>query len=142
MSEDLFEYLRSLDLPKDYAIFGSGPLLIRGIIETCNDLDVLCGPESWSEVSKVGEIVHLRDYGVDIVSMLDNRITFGNRWGIGDFDTNELIESAEDIGSLRFVRLEYVKAYKSIRSSEKDERHLRALNHYLLSQQTSIEESG
>ena len=131
MSEDLFEYLRSLNLPRDYAIFGSGPLWVRGIIEASNDLDVLCGPEAWAKVCRRGNKVHLREYGVEVVSMLDDRITFGTHWGIGDFDTAALIESAEEIQALRFVRLEHVEAFKLIRSSEKDKRHLRALRNYL-----------
>lgn len=130
MSEKLFDYLRKLDLPPDYAIYGSGPLSVRGIIEASNDLDVLCGPDSWAVATKLGDVVHLADYGVDVVSILDDHITFGTRWGIGDFDVAELIRSADEIDSLRFVRLEYVEAYKFIRSSEKDRGHLQALRKY------------
>ena len=133
MAEHLFEYLRNLELSSDYAIFGSGPLLVRGIIKSSNDLDVLCGPEAWGEVCKKGQKIHLRDYGVDVVSMLNGRITFGTHWGIGDFDTAALIESAEELEALRFVRLEYVEAYKLIRSSDKDKQHLIALREYLQS---------
>ena len=40
---ELFDLLRSLELPVgDYAIFGSGPLIVRGIIEATNDLDIIC----------------------------------------------------------------------------------------------------
>ena len=130
MSAQLFDYPRKLDLPQDYAIFGSGPLTVRGIIEASNDLDVLCGPHSWAAATKLGDVVHLEDYGVDVVSILDDQITFGTRWGIGDFDVTELIRSADEVDSLRFVRLEYVEAYKLIRSSEKDKGHLQALRKY------------
>lgn len=130
MSNELLDYVRGLDLPEDYAIFGSSPLLARGIIESSNDLDVLCGPESWSRVLAIGKTVHLKDYGVDIVSVLDNRVTFGTSWGIGCFDTIALVSSADVIDSLRFVRLEYVVAYKTIRANEKDRRHLAALRDY------------
>ena len=130
MSNELLDYLKGLDLPEDYAIFGSGPLLIRGIIESSNDLDVLCGPVSWRRALAIGKKVHLTDYGVDIVSVLDNRITFGTSWGIGHFDTMALVSSADVIDSLRFVRLEYVAAYKTIRANEKDRRHLAALQDY------------
>ena len=40
-ARDLFGLLRSLDMSEgDYAVFGSGPLIVRGIIEPANDLDV------------------------------------------------------------------------------------------------------
>jgi len=49
------------------------------------------------------------------------------KWGIGDFDVDELIDTAEMIDSLPFVRLEHVISYKKIRSSGKDLLHLSAL---------------
>ena len=45
-------------------------------------------------------------------------MTFGREWGIGDFNVTELIETAEMIDSLPFVRLEYVVRYKTIRSGD------------------------
>ena len=56
MSSVLFDRLRDLALPSgDYAVFGSGPLAIRGIIEACGDLDVLCKPNVWDIVLELGE---------------------------------------------------------------------------------------
>ena len=59
--------------------------------------------------------------------MLDGALTFGTRWGIGDFDVGELIATAEIIEDLPFVQLEHVVAYKKIRASERDLVHLKAL---------------
>ena len=40
MRHDLFERLRALRLPiGEFAVFGSGPLVVRGVIEASNDLD-------------------------------------------------------------------------------------------------------
>ena len=128
MSTALFERLRQLRLPPNhYAIFGSGPLAIRGVIPACNDLDVLCNQHVWDIVSHEGVMKFLPEYDVTVVSFLDGAITFGTEWGIGDFNVAELIETAEMIESLPFVRLEYVVRYKTIRSSEKDLQHLSAL---------------
>ncbi len=110
-----------------YAIFGSGPLAIRGIISACNDLDVLCNDDAWEIVSRIGRTEFLPEYGVSIVALADTDITFGTSWGIGDFDINQLIDSAEMIDGLPFVLLEHVIRYKNIRSSTKDRRHLDAL---------------
>jgi hypothetical protein len=124
----LFERLRALDLAaKDYAIFGSGPLAARGIIATCNDLDVICRGAVWQRVRSAGEIVYLHQYNVEIVTMYQETLSFGTQWGIGDFDTDVLIDSAELIRGLPFVRLEHVISYKKIRRSPKDLVHLEAL---------------
>ena len=46
---EILEQPRALALPVgDYAVFGSGPMLVRGIIDTVFDLDVLCRGMAWS----------------------------------------------------------------------------------------------
>lgn len=128
MDATLFDQLRQLELPpNDYAIFGSGPLAIRGIIPACNDLDILCRQEIWDIVSQNGITKFLVEYEVTVASFFDGAITFGMEWGIGDFNVGELIETAEIIDSLPFVKLEHVVRYKTIRSSTKDLWHLSAL---------------
>jgi len=128
MDATLFDQLRQLELPPNgYAIFGSGPLAIRGIIPACNDLDILCRQEVWDIVSQKGVTEFLVGYEVTVASFFDGAITFGMEWGIGDFNVDELIETAEMIDALPFVRLEHVVRYKTIRSSTKDLRHLNAL---------------
>lgn len=124
----LFDQLRQLNLPpQGYAVFGSGPLFVRGIIPSVNDVDVICREEVWNIVSRIGSVAYLAEYDVNIVTMADGAITFGTKWGIGDFDLDELIATAETIDGLPFVGLEHVIRYKKIRSSEKDLLHLAAL---------------
>jgi len=124
-SASVFDLLRSLDLPAgDYAIFGSGPLIVRGIIEAANDLDVLARGTAWDEAQQYGELVYLPDHDVEIVSCFDGVVTIGTEWAIGEFNVDELIDSAEIIDGLPFVRLEYVILYKQIAGRPKDMRHL------------------
>ncbi len=126
MSE-LFDHVRSLALPEgDYAIFGSAPLLVRGLIEESGDLDVLVRGPAWTAAVATGRLVHLEEYGVDIVDA-GGGVTLGRTWGIGQFDVDHLIDTAETIDGLAFVRLEHVVAYKRIADRPKDRRHLRAL---------------
>lgn len=128
----LFDHLRELTLPPGtYAVFGSGPLLARGIIDRVNDLDVLCLPSTWRLVAAQAEVEYLEEYDVTIASMLDGAITFGTEWGIGNFDVAELIRSAEVLDGLPFVRLEHVAAYKRLRGGAKDLDHLRRISRYL-----------
>ncbi len=127
---DLFDLLRPLELPSgDYAVFGSGPLIVRGIIEPANDLDVVSRGAAWEQAAQLGTPVEER--GVTIASLFDGTITIGTEWAIGDFDIDELIETAETIDGLPFVRLEHVVTYKEIAGPPKDQRHLAALKDFL-----------
>ena len=126
--QTLFEKLKALELPAgQYAVFGSGPLAVRGIIPIANDLDVICRPVIWEQIKAIGKIEFLPEYDVEVVHLDDSEISFGTTWGIGDFDIDELVSTAEEIDGLPFVRLVHVVAYKKIRGNDKDLRHLRAL---------------
>ncbi len=127
----IFDRLRNLNLSAgDFAIFGSGPLIVRGIIPASNDLDILCRRQAWKTVLELGESEYLCDYDVNVVTMCDGQLTFGEKWGIGEFETDELIDCAEIIDGLPFVRLEHVASYKRISKRPKDLVHLEALEAY------------
>jgi hypothetical protein len=131
----LFEKVKTLNLPVgDYAIFGSGPLIVRKIVPASNDLDIVCRGRAWEKVRKLGTIEKLAAYNVSVVSMCGGRLTFGTKWGIGEFNTDQLIDSAEEIDGLPFVRLEHVVRYKMICQRPKDLRHVEALEAYQLTQ--------
>ena len=111
-------------------MFGSGPLLVRGIIDEVGDLDVVCRGVAWDRARELGEVHRLEPYGVEVVALDEGRITFGMEWGIGAFDVNELIDTAELIDGIPFVRLEHVVAYKRIAARAKDVAHLAALDRW------------
>ena len=124
----LFDSVKNLNLPSsDFAIFGSGPLVVRGIIPQANDVDVICRGSAWDIVRSVGRLEYLEAYDVTIVSVCDGQISFGTKWGIGEFDEDELIDNAIHIDGLPFVSLKDVVRYKLIRGSPKDLAHLEAL---------------
>lgn len=128
MNADIFNALRDLGLPTcDFAIFGSGPLIVRGLIPFGNDLDIICRKSAWNKVEKLGNLVYLPEYDTHIVSVADGTLTFGTSWGIGKFDIEALIDDAETIDGLPFVRVEHVAHYKAIRGLPKDRRHIAAL---------------
>ena len=109
-------------------VFGSGPLIVRGIIDAANDLDVVCRGAAWERACDVGEMVTLVEHDVDVVSFLDGAITVGRSWAYGDVDINELIDTAEIIDGLPFARLEHVARYKRIAGRPKDLEHLRLMD--------------
>ena len=125
----LLDSVLRLKLPVgDYAIFGSGPLLARGIIDDVNDIDIICRADAWQQAQELGELVYLDEYDVHVVSIDNQRITIGTSWGIGEFNIDELIDTAEEIDDLPFVRLRYVVEYKKIARRPKDLEHLRRLS--------------
>ncbi len=127
----IFDVVRSLNLPaRDYAIFGSGPLLARGIIDDVNDIDIICRGAAWLQAQELGELVYLDEYDVHVVSIDNQKITIGTSWGIGEFNIDELIDTAEEIDDLPFVRLRYVVEYKKIARRPKDLEHLRLLSDF------------
>lgn len=128
LAHPYFDVIRELNLPKgEFAIFGSGPRIVRGLIEGSNDLDVLCRGEAWRVVRSKGRITFLEEYDITIATLCNDKISFGSQWGIGDPDVNMLIDAAEMSGDLPIVHLRHVIAYKRIRRSSRDMRHLEFL---------------
>lgn len=125
----LFGLLRSLGLAAgDYAVFGSGPLLVRGIIERAGDLDVICRGAAWEAAQRLSPAAD--QDGVPVVSLFGGEITLGCTWSVGAVDTGHLIDTAEIIDGLPFVRLEHVVAYKRLANRPKDREHLRLLEEH------------
>ena len=87
-------------------------------------------------VQTLGNLEYLPEYELEIVSLANGQLTFGTRWGIGSFDTDVLIDTAELLDGLPFVQLEYVAAYKRISNRAKDRAYLRAMR-----QQRHLDES-
>ena len=93
--EALFEYLKSLKLPEgDFAVFGSGPLIVKGIIPASNDLDIICRGAAWEKVKSIGTLEHNDEYDVEIVALHDGKLSLGSKWGIGKFDIDDLIDGS------------------------------------------------
>ncbi len=127
LGDELFDLLRSVELPSgDYAVFGSGPLIVRGIIEATNDLDIITRGAAWERVQQLGEPTTFED-GNDRVDLFEGRITFGTTWKYGTFDLDQLIDTAEVIDGIPFVRMEHVIAYKHAANRPKDREHLDSL---------------
>jgi len=127
LGAELFALLRSLELPAgDYAVFGSGPMIVRGMVEATNDLDIITRGAAWERVQEIGTLGAFDDNN-PYVDMFDGRITFGITWKYGEFDLDELIDTAEIIDGLPFVLMEHVITYKQAAGRPKDLEHLERL---------------
>jgi hypothetical protein len=121
--------VRALGLPAgNFVLFGSAPLLVRGIVPPTGDVDVLARGPAWEAARALGPTVWLPHHEVDVVRLLDGRIEIGTVWGIGNVDVDDLIDSAEVIDGLPFAGLAHVRAYKEVAGRPKDREHLRLLD--------------
>lgn len=129
----LFQKLLSLNLPTaDYAIFGSGPMFPVGLKKNISDLDLIAKGEAWHQVQTLGKIQTPFADGHQVVKLFDGEIEVFHGWGPGDWNINELINSAEIYEGIRFVRLESVLAWKKLLSRPKDIPDIQKIEDYLL----------
>lgn len=121
------EELKKLNLPEDeYAIFGSGPMAIRGVRES-NDIDVIALPELFEElVKKCGEEKIKRGlYSQRSLQLGDIEIWEG--WAPGEWNIEKLIKEADVFYGVRFIRLEEVLKWKKLMGREKDLRDVKMI---------------
>ena len=123
----LVRELIELDLSAgDWALFGSGPLLMRGWIDDVGDLDVISRGQAWVQAQARGTAVVL-EYGAEIYQISEG-ITVGTSWAYGEMAIDELIETAETISGVPCVQLKHVVAYKLIADRPKDLAHLAVIS--------------
>jgi hypothetical protein len=114
--------LRSLDFPVDeYAIFGSGPLAVRGI-RANRDIDILVSNEIWNRFSK-------ENTGTNKIKR--GHIEICQDWKPYFSDSSVLIDDSELIGDFRYVKLSYVLEWKEQSKVKQDREDVLQINEYL-----------
>ena len=110
----LLRELLDLGFPEgDYALFGSGPLLVRRWIDEVGDLDVIARGAAWDQARRLGEPTRDDEVDFEIVAIGES-ITVGPKWGIGEVSVDDLIDEAEIVDGIPCARLEHVIAYKRL----------------------------
>jgi hypothetical protein len=127
----LFKYLdelKDLNLPAGkFAIFGSGPLAVRNIREP-HDADIVVKKDLWDILVKKyspqmkGQITALK---------IGNNIEAYNEWINFTGRMDEIIDSAQLIEGLPFVKLNYVLEWKESVGREKDINDIKLIKEYL-----------
>lgn len=115
--EELLVRLDKLQLPDGhYAIFGSGPLAVRGWKEP-GDLDVIVSSELWDDLASKHTVTKLPDGGgrieIGYIELFDS-------WGPDAWDIEQLIAHADLIEGHRYVQLSQVLLWKLVRGKDKD----------------------
>ena len=111
-------------------MFGSGPIVIRGIREFNSDLDIIARGQAWEQAKQLGTIGK-SVYGTDRVSLFDGMVEILDTWRPGEWDIDELVDTADVIDGIRFVKLEKVLAWKKLRGKKKDKRDILLTETYL-----------
>ncbi len=131
MFQELLLTVRNLNIPQGtFAIFGSGPMAVRGLKEP-NDLDIIVTTETYDSFkNREGWIEKSFHEGGDYYLEKDG-IELWNTWGPGNWDIVRLIETAEMIDGLPYVTLDHVLAWKERNHRPKDIADLVKIKEYL-----------
>jgi len=122
-----FNELENLNLPKDkYAIFGSGPICIRGLREA-NDIDIVVKEDLWDYLTTIYPVNKEKEL------IRTGNIEIFKNWSPWFKDVNELINTAEIINGFPFVKLDYVIKWKKAMGREKDLKDIELINKHILS---------
>lgn len=116
-----------------YALFGSAPMGVRAMKRPYGDIDIIVTERVWDEYK------HKKGWKLHSISKEDgkteylekNRIEIYHTWGPGEWDMGTLIDSADTINGLQFVKLEYVRTWKQRRKAPKDIEDIDLINNYL-----------
>lgn len=117
----LLDVVRALDLPDgQYVVFGSGPLVVRGLREG-RDVDLVVTPELYQRLRDTGWSVVTKDDGGELLQHGDveamTRLEFpGYRR-----DPRTLIAAAEHIDGVPFTPLAELRTFKTALGRPKDQ---------------------
>jgi hypothetical protein len=126
----LIKQLLAIGLPpEDFVVFGSGPMLARGIKES-RDLDVLARGAAWTKASAGGTSEAAGGGRKAVIGDIE----IFNDWGPGEWHVDELIDGADVIEGIRFATLENVLKWKRLVGRPKDREHISLIEAYLKGQ--------
>ncbi len=126
--------LKSIDLPVgDWAIICSGPMIPHGLKEHCHDIDIVARGAAWKKATKLGE-VHEAAMGDNVVRLFNNTIEIFDGWKPGEWNIDELIDTAEMHLGFPWIKLEHVLKWKKIMGRVKDLKDIPIIEEYLTKQ--------
>lgn len=134
----LLAAVRGLDLPLgQYAVFGSGPIVVRGLREGA-DIDLVVTPELYARLRETPEwTARPRDDGGETLARDDfdvmERLEFPGYAG----DVPAMIADAEPIEGVPFVRLPELRRFKAALNRPKDHVDLELIDAALARERTA-----
>jgi 8-oxo-dGTP diphosphatase len=116
-----WDRLLELGFPtQDFVIFGSAPMTVRWLRDRAADLDLVAQGVAWRMATLMGPVSGT-DSGVGSKVRLDGgQIEVYSAWAPGNWELQQLIDSAEVIEGVRFARLDDVLTWKQAMGRPKD----------------------
>ena len=114
------ELLKNLNLPPEqFAVFGSGPLAIRGWREN-KDIDIIVTSALWNELRKKYTLYNEKSIRIEVIEIFRD-------WKPWFHDVEELIKTADFFENIRFVNLENVLKWKEAKNRKKDREDIKLI---------------
>lgn len=103
---------------------------MRGLKQN-NDIDVVITDKIFNlyKNKPEWELKKIENWGIDCLSC--GEIEMLNGWGPGEWDVQRVIDGAEIIDGLAFVKLEEVLRWKKMMNREKDKKDIEVIEEYL-----------
>lgn len=123
---EYLDELKKLNLPqKGYAITGSGPLVIRGYRGYNSDIDIVVKPELWDKLrEKYADDLIAFENGEELIKV--GNIEISKNW-FGLFNLDQLINDADMVQDLPFVKLTDTLKTKNFLNRDKDQTDIKVL---------------
>ena len=126
--KQLFNHINKINLnQREYSIFGSGPLSIRGLRKS-NDIDIIVRAAIFENLKERNQVLITKS-GFEVIKI--GNIEIFNSWYPGEWDIDELIDNSETIEGYPFVRMDEVLKWKKLRMKPKDVLDIEMINKYL-----------
>jgi len=129
-NKELFKKVKDLYLPiGKYALFGSAPLGVRNLKE-CHDVDIIVSEDLFKEYGNKSEWERgVASSGAE--RLFSGDIELFRDWRPGEWDVNKIIDEAEIIDGLPFVKLEEMIKWKKIMGRDKDFKDIEIAEKYI-----------
>ncbi len=127
-----FGIVKELNLPKwKFAIFWSAILSLKNIRQS-HDIDILVKKDLWDKLVKIypDKIIRLSSSQDECISLNEKWIEIMKEWIHLYGKEEKMIDTAEIINWLPFVRIEYFREWKEKMGREKDNKDLELLSEY------------
>ncbi len=118
--------LKELNIPKeDFVIYGSAPMVLRGLKEKNNDLDVLVTDNLWEKLS----VKYPNNINGDYIDINGISFTHSDMDFLGK--TEDVIKKSDIIDGYHILSLEETKRWKEKLGSERHLKDAKIIESYL-----------
>lgn len=118
--------LKELNIPKeDFVIYGSAPMVLRGLKEKNNDLDVLVRDSLWDKLS----VKYPNNVNGDYIDINGVSFTHTDKNFLGDID--EVIKNSDIIDGYHILSILETKRWKEKVGGERHLADVKKIDEYL-----------